>query len=94
LKLPADLNVTDGTEASIQVITVGDAGASLYNCADITFKADAKPLSGDSCKSNNVTFATVKQQGASSAGSAAGMSSVVLSSVVGLALIFVCGMSL
>lgn len=31
LQLPANLNVTDGTQASIQVITVGASGAGLYN---------------------------------------------------------------
>jgi len=31
LPLPADLKVADGTLASIQVITVGDSGAGLYN---------------------------------------------------------------
>ena len=31
LPLPADLNIADGTEASIQVVTVGDTGSGLYN---------------------------------------------------------------
>ncbi|KAK0631347.1 hypothetical protein B0T14DRAFT_532151 [Immersiella caudata] len=93
--LPADLKVEDGTQASIQVITVGDSGAGLYNCADITFKADAKPLQGDACRTVGVTTAAIKEQKAgTSAGAIAGMNSVVLSSVVGLALLFVCGMSL
>lgn len=33
--LPSELNVTDGTEASLQVITVGDSGAALYNVSFI-----------------------------------------------------------
>jgi hypothetical protein len=96
--LPADLKVEDGTQASIQVITVGDSGAGLYNCADITFRASAKPLEGDACKTTEgMTFAAVKEQkpaASTSAAAVAGMSSVVLSSVVGLALVFACGMSL
>jgi len=66
-------------------------------CADITFKADAKALAGDACKSNNVTFTAVKEQKAdqkTSAGAVAGMNPAVLSSIVGLAVLFVAGMSL
>jgi hypothetical protein len=67
-------------------------------CADITFKADAKPLAGDACKSNGVTFAAVKEQKAAnqttSAGAIAGTNPVVLSAVVGLTLLFATGMSL
>lgn len=35
LQLPTNLNVTDGTQASIQVITVGASGAGLYNVSYI-----------------------------------------------------------
>jgi len=31
LKLPSGLTVQDGTQASIQVVTVGDSGSGLYN---------------------------------------------------------------
>jgi hypothetical protein len=31
LALPAGLTVTDGTRASIQVVTLGDTGNALYN---------------------------------------------------------------
>merc|ERR1711939_447058 len=37
IPVPADLNITDGTNASIQVITNSHDGSGLYNCADITF---------------------------------------------------------
>jgi hypothetical protein len=30
-KLPADLDIADGTQASLQVITIGDSGTALYN---------------------------------------------------------------
>ena len=29
--LPADLGISDGMEASLQVITIGDSGTALYN---------------------------------------------------------------
>ncbi|KAK7894934.1 hypothetical protein LTR67_005673 [Exophiala xenobiotica] len=37
LAVPSDLNITDGTNATIQVITNSHDGSGLYNCADITF---------------------------------------------------------
>lgn len=55
--LPADLEVKDGDLASIQVVTVGDTGSALYNCADIKFSKDAK--GPDECKSDNVTYYVV-----------------------------------
>ncbi|KAI9697455.1 MAG: hypothetical protein M1836_004733 [Candelina mexicana] len=39
--VPSSLNVKDGMNATIQVITNGDPTGGLYNCADITFKTDA-----------------------------------------------------
>ncbi|KAA8896133.1 hypothetical protein FN846DRAFT_966288 [Sphaerosporella brunnea] len=42
VKLPADLNVQEGTQASIQVVQLSHLGGALYNCADITFSKDAK----------------------------------------------------
>ncbi|RFU26750.1 hypothetical protein B7463_g9594, partial [Scytalidium lignicola] len=41
------LNITDGTNATIQVVTNGDPNGGLYNCADITFSSSAPaPASG------------------------------------------------
>ncbi|KAF2242317.1 hypothetical protein BU26DRAFT_524470 [Trematosphaeria pertusa] len=40
----------DGMQASVQVIQISHSGASLYNCADITFNASAALLSDDECK--------------------------------------------
>jgi len=55
--LPSGLNVTDGTNATIQVITNGDPDGGLYNCADITFtSAAAAPASG--VCTNNTGVAT------------------------------------
>ncbi|CAK7210251.1 hypothetical protein SCUCBS95973_000715 [Sporothrix curviconia] len=38
LDLPAGLEPVDGQHATIQVVTLGDSGSALYNCADITFR--------------------------------------------------------
>ncbi|KAL2168329.1 hypothetical protein VTG60DRAFT_7373 [Thermothelomyces hinnuleus] len=109
LELPADLPVRDGSPASLQVVTVGEDGNALYNCADIVFREDAKVLSGDECKnSEGVTFAPVVAVEADddaagnnttagdkgSAGSAMGVNTAALSSVVGLAMVFVAGLSM
>ncbi|KAF1984837.1 hypothetical protein K402DRAFT_413568 [Aulographum hederae CBS 113979] len=45
----AELGVTEGTNASIQVVQVNERGNALYNCADITFSSTAAILSGDDC---------------------------------------------
>ncbi|KAL2259664.1 hypothetical protein VTK26DRAFT_6558 [Humicola hyalothermophila] len=50
LALPAGLPVSDGSPASLQVVTVGDDGNALYNCADITFRENATELAEDRCQ--------------------------------------------
>ncbi|KAJ1330914.1 DUF6595 domain-containing protein [Microdochium nivale] len=40
-KLPIPVEIADGTNATIQVVTGGANGQALYNCADITFRANA-----------------------------------------------------
>ncbi|AEO59576.1 hypothetical protein MYCTH_2307988 [Thermothelomyces thermophilus ATCC 42464] len=108
LELPADLPVRDGSPASLQVVTVGEDGNALYNCADIVFREDAKVLSGDECRnSEGVTVAPVVVEAdddaagnnttagdKGSAGSAMGVNTAALSSVVGLAMVFVAGLSM
>ncbi|MCJ1266227.1 hypothetical protein MMC22_006110 [Lobaria immixta] len=47
--VPKSLSVTEGTNASIQVIQIAETGSSLYNCADITFSSDAKILGNNIC---------------------------------------------
>ncbi|KAF4819145.1 hypotheticall protein [Colletotrichum siamense] len=115
------LNLTtpakEGQKGSIQVVTVGDAGAGLYNCADIRFTANATTLPSDQCKTEGVEVYTVKEQsangtveegsgsgnssgnstsGGGGSSGAAGRSShaVALTSIVGLSMAFVFGMSL
>ncbi|KIW17385.1 hypothetical protein PV08_04579 [Exophiala spinifera] len=40
VKIPAGLNITDGTNGTLQVITDNEAGGGLYICADLTFTSD------------------------------------------------------
>jgi len=57
--LPANASVSVGDNATIQVIQVALHGASLYNCADITFvePKDADPIpDGDCTNSSDIGF--------------------------------------
>ncbi|KAJ4137385.1 hypothetical protein NW768_002972 [Fusarium equiseti] len=110
LALPSSVKVSDGDYASIQVVTVGDSGSALYNCADIRFKENAK---GPSNKTGDVDYVMIKQQdgngtdsGSNSSssgeqggdnGSGAGIlgvNTMALTSVVGFAAAFAMGFSL
>ncbi|RDL36398.1 uncharacterized protein BP5553_05750 [Venustampulla echinocandica] len=62
VKIPASVNVKDGQNATLQVVTLGETGSALYNCADITFSSKGATLDGDKCKTNGVTVAAIKQQ--------------------------------
>lgn len=91
--LPANLPISDGSLASIQVVTLGERGQALYNCADITFRANVANLTNEQCKTSpGVTYAPVAL-GQKSAGSAPGVNTGVLSAVGLLTLLFVFGMS-
>ncbi|KAH7256362.1 hypothetical protein BKA59DRAFT_389338 [Fusarium tricinctum] len=59
LALPSDVKPSDGDIGSIQVITLGDSGSALYNCADIRFKENAK---GPSNRTGDVEYVAIKQQ--------------------------------
>ncbi|KAK5104554.1 hypothetical protein LTS08_002444 [Lithohypha guttulata] len=62
------LTITEGQEASIQVVTVGDSGSALYNCADIVFTSNATLLAADQCvNSTGVTAQSVELSSASNA---------------------------
>jgi hypothetical protein len=64
LALPTDLPISDGSPASLQVVTVGEDGNALYNCADIVFRSNATTLSGNDCQtSDGVSFAPVTAAG-------------------------------
>ncbi|KAF4629126.1 hypothetical protein G7Y89_g9016 [Cudoniella acicularis] len=47
--VPSSLNITDGTNATIQVVTNGDSNGGLYNCADITFSSNAPAVASGVC---------------------------------------------
>ncbi|KAL9624750.1 MAG: hypothetical protein Q9160_001104 [Pyrenula sp. 1 TL-2023] len=51
VSVPTEMGVTDGMEATLQVITNGDPNGGLYNCADIRFTNSAPPMTMD-CKNN------------------------------------------
>ncbi|KAI2614946.1 hypothetical protein GGR54DRAFT_642683 [Hypoxylon sp. NC1633] len=59
--LDIPVNVTDGTQASIQVVTNGASGSALYNCADITFRSGAKVPDG-MCKNDTSVQAVLVGQ--------------------------------
>ncbi|CAP59795.1 uncharacterized protein PODANS_1_1270 [Podospora anserina S mat+] len=93
--LPANLPIQDGSLASIQVVTLGEKGQSLYNCADIRFRQNATVLSGDACKtSEGVSAAAIEIGGTKTAGSTVvGVNVGVLASVAALTGLFVFGLS-
>lgn len=93
LTLPSGLNVTEGTNATIQVITNGDPDGGLYNCADITFTAGAAPASGVCTNGTGVTAATAtiatnanvtEADGTTTSGSASASSTAKTGSAAGL----------
>jgi uncharacterized phosphosugar-binding protein len=94
LALPANLPVGEGSQASLQVVTVGDDGNALYNCADIVFTANATALAGDACTNTTGLTVTAVSPPKAGAGSAMGVNVVALTSVVALATVFALGMSL
>ncbi|TWU76303.1 hypothetical protein ED733_005650 [Metarhizium rileyi] len=57
-KLAVPIDVQDGALASLQVVTSGESGSALYNCADIRFKKDAQTLS-NCTNSKGMTVKTV-----------------------------------
>ncbi|KAJ0318044.1 hypothetical protein COL5a_010791 [Colletotrichum fioriniae] len=112
-KLALPTPAKDGQRGSIQVVTVGESGSGLYNCADIRFTSNATTLPSDRCKTEGVTVHTIQEQSANGTNSTSGNSTsnsttgggssgaagsgahmLALSSVVGLSMAFVFGMSL
>jgi hypothetical protein len=108
LKLPVE--VTDGTLATIQVVTGGKSGSALYNCADIRFKKDA---AGPTNCTSDMDYISVKDQSVNdttegskssnsttsngekkNAAGAMGVNKVALGSVAGLAVAFALGLGL
>lgn len=54
LTLPDD--VEDGSEASLQVVTVGADGSALYNCANLRLVGEAEEFGGEECETDGVEF--------------------------------------
>jgi len=67
------LNISDGTQASLQVITISGSGASLFNCADITFRTNV--TSSGECKNGTGVGGYIIQPQAAANGSASGSGS-------------------
>ncbi|OAX84744.1 hypothetical protein ACJ72_00883 [Emergomyces africanus] len=53
IRIPQELGVAAGSNASIQVVQLTELGSALYNCADITFSANASLLSTDTCTNSS-----------------------------------------
>ncbi|KAF3008814.1 Nascent polypeptide-associated complex subunit beta [Curvularia kusanoi] len=66
VSIPSNLNVTDGTKATIQVITKAQGeDTSLYQCADVTLVNTALSQADYSTNCKNGTGVSVTQQGIS-----------------------------
>jgi hypothetical protein len=63
LNIPSGMSITEGMNATIQVVTNGDPDGGLYNCADITFSAGAAPASGVCVNGTGVTASTATISG-------------------------------
>ncbi|OJD12647.1 hypothetical protein AJ78_06786 [Emergomyces pasteurianus Ep9510] len=53
IRMPPEVGVTAGSNASIQVVQLTELGSALYNCADITFSENATVLSTDMCTNSS-----------------------------------------
>ncbi|CRK10090.1 hypothetical protein BN1708_009903 [Verticillium longisporum] len=66
LTLPTDLNIEDGTNASIQTIMVGPSGQAQYNCADIRLTSQAAGPAEGECVTEDAEAVVVKGGGSGS----------------------------
>ncbi|ROT39591.1 hypothetical protein SODALDRAFT_133882 [Sodiomyces alkalinus F11] len=62
LLVPSDLNITAGTNASLQVIKVGRSGQAQYNCADIRFVEDAPEPTEEQCATDDGAYFAIEPQ--------------------------------
>ncbi|KAJ4358971.1 hypothetical protein N0V95_002587 [Ascochyta clinopodiicola] len=62
VSIPSSLNITDGTKASIQVITNAHGEGGLYQCADVNLVKTALSQSDYSTNCKNGTGISVSQQ--------------------------------
>ncbi|KAG5986772.1 hypothetical protein E4U54_005270 [Claviceps lovelessii] len=97
LALPANLSVQDGALASLQVVTVGESGSALYNCADIRLRRDldAAASHGNCTSSPGMVVQTVRapvgEENKVNGAGTAGAHLAGLVTVVGLATAFAMG---
>ena len=86
------MEVKDGQDATLQVITVGDTGSALYNCADITFKADGKGLDANVKNTTGITVDEVvsasQTAGANASSTAGGAAAATSSKAAGEKLVY------
>ncbi|KAL7892434.1 hypothetical protein HDV63DRAFT_414599 [Trichoderma sp. SZMC 28014] len=73
LPVPVD-NIKDGQLASLQVVTSGESGNALYNCADIRFTKNATQLK-NCTDSDGMVVQTIKEQNGNGTDSAQNSSS-------------------
>ncbi|RYP66736.1 hypothetical protein DL770_008754 [Monosporascus sp. CRB-9-2] len=95
--------VTEGQNATIQVVTNGESGSALYNCADITFRTNMNSSHVEQCTNGTGVTAEIVDSSSSESesgsepetpGSAASVaaSTVTLTALVGLAVVFATGL--
>ncbi|KAL7620861.1 hypothetical protein AAE478_009859 [Parahypoxylon ruwenzoriense] len=109
-ELPVPAKVSDGQLATLQIVTNGQSGSALYNCADITFRSAAKLLDSNYCKNDTNMVATIVGQSSTASNATAPADSttsvipnsatgtavrgMTIAAVVGLACVFATGMTL
>ncbi|KAF2967960.1 hypothetical protein GQX73_g5645 [Xylaria multiplex] len=67
--LPIPSTIADGQAGTIQVVTNGQSGSALYNCADIVFRSSVQALSDGTCANSTGVTATIVGQAATSSSS-------------------------
>ncbi|KAI4595305.1 hypothetical protein KJ359_006979 [Pestalotiopsis sp. 9143b] len=108
LSLPGGVDIANGTNASIQVVTSGESGSALYNCADVVLVEDAPGpadgvcvnttqssvvVTGDKTSDDNSTNSTSGAGASGTSGAQAlSASTGALAGFVGMGLLFAAGM--
>ncbi|KAF1962808.1 hypothetical protein CC80DRAFT_361976, partial [Byssothecium circinans] len=74
VNIPSGLNITAGTNATIQVVTNGDPSGGLYQCGDITFVNTTLSQNdyNDHCKNNTGVRVTAQNQQGNPNGTSSG----------------------
>lgn len=108
LHLPDGVDIANGTNASLQVVTSGESGSALYNCADVVLVEDAPGpadgvcvnttqssvvVTGDKTSDANSTNSTSGAGATGTSGAQAlSVSTGALAGFVGMGLLFAAGM--